>query len=112
LVFAILANYCSHRTGVIAAEALSMKSRLATYAAARAARHESIIDTIGNTPIIRLQRMAPEGVNVYVKLESENPGGSLKDRLAYGVIEWAEKHGKLKPGQVCTLDAFGSVPDD
>lgn len=49
--------------------------------------------------------MSPRGdVNVYVKLESENPGGSIKDRLAYGVIEWAEEHGHLKPGQT-VIDA-------
>ena len=77
-----------------------MQSRLAQYAVSRSAIHESIIDTIGKTPIVRLQRMAPEGRNVFVKLESENPGGSLKDRLGYGVIEWAEKHGHINPGQV------------
>jgi len=75
-----------------------MQSRLAAFS--RASIHESILDTIGRTPIVKLQRMAPAGVNVYVKLESENPGGSVKDRLAYGVVEWAEKHGHLQKGQV------------
>mmetsp|Transcript_14665 Transcript_14665/g.40767 ORF Transcript_14665/g.40767 Transcript_14665/m.40767 type:complete len:142 (-) Transcript_14665:2073-2498(-) len=66
----------------------------------RSAIYERISDTIGRTPVVRLQHMSPrEGVDVFVKLESENPGGSVKDRLALGVIEWAEKHGELKPGQ-------------
>jgi threonine synthase len=72
----------------------------------RLQRHDSILQMIGSTPIIKLHKMSPRGddVNVYVKLESENPGGSLKDRLAYGVIEWAEEHGHLKPGQT-VIDA-------
>ena len=66
----------------------------------RYAIYDSINETIGRTPIIRLKNMSPkEGVDVFVKLESENPGGSVKDRLALGVIEWAEKHGQLKSGQ-------------
>jgi threonine synthase len=69
--------------------------------AKRSSIHESIVDTIGNTPIVKLQRMSPKkGVDIYVKCESENPGGSVKDRLALGIIEWAEKHGQIKPGQV------------
>ncbi len=76
-------------------------SRLSSYSVPRESLHESILDTIGKTPIIKLNKMVPKkDVHVYVKLESENPGGSVKDRLAYGVIEWAEKHGHLKPGQV------------
>ena len=66
----------------------------------RSALYDSISETIGRTPIVKLKHMSPkEGVDVFVKLESENPGGSVKDRLAMGVIEWAEKHGELKPGQ-------------
>ena len=88
----------------------SMQSRLATYSAARASLHESILDTIGKTPIVRLQRLVdPKDVNVYVKLESENPGGSVKDRLAYGVIEWAEKHGHIQPGQTVVEASSGNV---
>lgn len=86
-----------------------MQSRLALNAATKKARYESIIDTIGQTPIVKLQRMAPEGVNVYLKLESENPGGSLKDRLAYGAIEWAEKNGKLQPGQTVVEASSGNT---
>jgi cysteine synthase A len=66
----------------------------------RCAIYDSINETIGRTPIIKLKNMSPkDGVDVFVKLESENPGGSVKDRLALGVIEWAEKHGQLKHGQ-------------
>ena len=83
---------------------------MATYSAARLATHESILDTIGKTPIIKLQRMSPKpDVNVYVKLESENPGGSVKDRLAYGMIEWAEKHGHLRPGQTVIEASSGNT---
>jgi cysteine synthase len=70
-------------------------------------RHASILECIGRTPVVRISDKTtigsfgvPHGVSVYVKLESENPGGSIKDRLAYGVIEWAERHGHLQPGQV------------
>jgi hypothetical protein len=76
------------------------KSHLAQYTAPRQSLHEHIYDVIGKTPIIRLQRLAPDGVNVYVKVESVNPGGSLGDRVAYGTIEWAEQQGLLEPGQV------------
>lgn len=72
-------------------------------------RHESVLDVIGQTPVVRLQRMAPPGVEVYVKCENLNPGGSLKDRLALGVIEWAEKSGKLKPGQTVIEASSGNT---
>jgi len=94
---------------------MTLVSRLSQYTALRHSLHESIIDTIGKTPIVKLQRMLAGqgcGANVYVKLESENPGGSLKDRLAYGTIEWAEKHGHLQPGQVGTLLAIVVVQHD
>lgn len=86
-----------------------MQSRLASYTAARHHIHESIIDCIGRTPIVRLQKTAPPDVNVFVKLECENPGGSLKDRLAYGMIEWAEKHGQLQPGQTVVEASSGNT---
>jgi len=71
--------------------------------------YDSILDTIGQTPIVKLQRMNPEGVNIYLKLESENPGGSVKDRLALGVIEWAEKHDHIKPGQTVVEASSGNT---
>jgi cysteine synthase A len=88
-----------------------MQSRLAAYTTKRTGLHNSIIDTIGKTPIIKLSdKLVPyKGVNVYVKLESENPGGSLKDRLAYGVIEWAEQHGHLQPGQTIVEASSGNT---
>jgi cysteine synthase A len=62
-------------------------------------RHDSILSTIGNTPVIRLNKLAPAHVNVFVKDEAFNPMGSVKDRLALGVIEDAEQRGVLSPGQ-------------
>ena len=61
--------------------------------------HNNILGTIGNTPVVKINRLAPEHVNLYVKIESFNPMGSVKDRLALGIIEDAEKSGALKPGQ-------------
>lgn len=61
--------------------------------------HDSILSTIGRTPVVRLHRMAPANIELYVKLESFNPGGSVKDRMALGVIEAAERDGSLTPGQ-------------
>ena len=63
------------------------------------AKFDSILGTIGNTPVVRINRLAPAGVNLFVKVEAFNPLGSVKDRLALGVIEAAEKSGELKPGQ-------------
>jgi cysteine synthase A len=63
------------------------------------ARYDNILETIGNTPLVRLKKLAPPDVNVYVKVESFNPMGSIKDRMALAVIEHAEKSGELKPGQ-------------
>lgn len=76
----------------------------------RSSIHDSVIDTVGNTPIVKLQRMSPKkDVDIYVKLESENPGGSVKDRLAVGVIEWAEQNGQLKPGQTVVEATSGNT---
>ena len=71
--------------------------------------HDSILDTIGNTPIVRLNKIGPDNVNVYVKIESFNPMGSVKDRLALGVIEDAEKSGTLKPGQTVIEATSGNT---
>lgn len=73
------------------------------------ARLDSILDTIGNTPIVRLNRLAPEGVNVYVKVESFNPTGSVKDRMARAVIERAEQTGELKPNQTVIEATSGNT---
>ena len=71
--------------------------------------HSSVITTIGSTPVIKLNRLAPEGVNVYVKAEAFNPMGSVKDRLALGMIEYAEENGLLKPGQTVVEASSGNT---
>jgi len=70
---------------------------------------DSILDTIGRTPIVRLHRIAPPHVSLYVKVESFNPGGSVKDRLALAVILDAEKRGVLKPGQTVVEATSGNT---
>ncbi len=73
------------------------------------AKAESILETIGHTPIVRLKKLAPPHVRLYVKIEAFNPMGSIKDRLALGVIEDAEKSGKLKPGQTVIEATSGNT---
>ena len=72
-------------------------------------RHDNILQTIGNTPLVRLNRLAPAGVEVYVKLESFNPLGSVKDRMALAVIEDAERRGALRPGQTVIEATSGNT---
>ena len=72
-------------------------------------RFDNILETIGNTPIVRLNKIGPKDVNVYVKIESFNPMGSVKDRLALGVIEEAEESGALKPGQTVIEATSGNT---
>jgi len=73
------------------------------------ARYEDITQTIGKTPLVRLNRLAPSGVNVYVKVESFNPLGSVKDRMANAIIEDAERRGELKPGQTVIEATSGNT---
>jgi cysteine synthase A len=73
------------------------------------ARYDNILDTIGNTPLVRLSRLAPKDVNVYVKIESFNPMGSVKDRMARAVIEKAEQTGELNPGQTVIEATSGNT---
>ena len=72
-------------------------------------KYANILETIGNTPIVRLNKLAPPGVNLYAKIESFNPMGSVKDRLALGVIEQAEKSGALQPGQTVIEATSGNT---
>ena len=72
-------------------------------------RYSSIVETIGKTPVIRINRLAPPDVNLFVKVEGANPLGSVKDRLAIGVIEAAEKSGELKPGQTVLEATSGNT---
>ncbi len=69
----------------------------------------SILDTIGRTPVVELSRLAPAGVRLFGKLESFNPMGSVKDRLAFAVIERAEQEGKLSPGQTVVEATSGNT---
>ena len=71
--------------------------------------YDSILDTIGNTPIVKLHRLAPEHVSIYVKVEAFNPAGSVKDRLALAIILDAEKRGTLKPGQTVVEATSGNT---
>ncbi len=71
--------------------------------------YETILDTIGNTPIVKLQRLAPDHVDIYVKVEAFNPAGSVKDRLALGIILDAEQSGALKPGQTVVEATSGNT---
>jgi len=73
------------------------------------AKYDSILGTIGRTPVVKITRLAPQGVNLYVKIEAFNPLGSVKDRLALGVIEAAEKSGDLKPGQTVIEATSGNT---
>jgi cysteine synthase A len=71
--------------------------------------YDSILDTIGNTPIVRIHRLAPKHVTLYAKVEAFNPAGSVKDRLAYAIIIDAEKRGVLKPGQTVVEATSGNT---
>jgi len=72
-------------------------------------RYANILETIGNTPVVRINRLAPPHVNLFVKIEAFNPLGSVKDRLALGVIDDAEKRGQLKPGQTVIEATSGNT---
>jgi cysteine synthase A len=72
-------------------------------------KYNNILETIGHTPVVRLNKLAPAGINLYAKIESFNPMGSVKDRLALSVIEQAEKSGDLKPGQTVIEATSGNT---
>jgi cysteine synthase A len=71
--------------------------------------HPNILTTVGNTPVVRINKLAPADVNLYVKVEAFNPLGSVKDRLALGIIEAAERDGSLKPGQTVVEATSGNT---
>ena len=71
--------------------------------------YDNILDTIGNTPIVKLHRIAPKHVTLYAKVESFNPGGSVKDRLALAIVLDAERSGALKPGQTIVEATSGNT---
>ena len=71
--------------------------------------YQSILDTIGRTPIVKINRLAPKGIDMYVKIEAFNPMSSVKDRLAIGIITDAEANGTLKPGQTVVEATSGNT---
>ena len=77
--------------------------------APKAVIHENITSLIGDTPVVRINTLAPDGVELYVKCEYFNPLSSVKDRLALAVIEDAEKSGKLKPGMTVVEATSGNT---
>jgi len=72
-------------------------------------RFDSVLETIGNTPTIRVNNLGPKGIDIYVKFEAFNPAGSVKDRLAVNIIEAAERSGALKPGQTVVEATSGNT---
>jgi cysteine synthase A len=72
-------------------------------------KYANILETVGKTPVVKIGKAAPKNVNLYVKVEAFNPLGSVKDRLALGVIEDAEKKGQLKPGQTVVEATSGNT---
>src|SRR4030088_89728 len=75
----------------------------------RMTRYANILETVGRPPVVRINKLAPEGIELWVKVESFNPLGSVKDRLALGVIEAAEQSGELKPGQTVIEATSGNT---
>lgn len=71
--------------------------------------YDSILETIGETPVVRLNRLAPEHVELYVKIEAFNPAGSVKDRLAFAIIDDAERRGLIRPGQTVVEATSGNT---
>jgi len=71
--------------------------------------YNSILETIGKTPIVRLNKLAPAGIDVFVKVEAFNPMSSVKDRLAFAIIDDAERKGELKPGQTVVEATSGNT---
>ena len=72
-------------------------------------KYQTILETIGHTPVVRINRLGPPDIDLWVKIEAFNPLGSVKDRLALGVIEDAERTGQLKPGQTVVEATSGNT---
>ena len=86
-----------------------MATKNARVTTGRGELYQSVVDTIGNTPCIKVNSLGPDHVNLYVKAEFFNPAGSVKDRLAISIIEEAEKRGELKPGQTVIEATSGNT---
>ena len=87
---------------------MAASSRVRT-TAGRGRLFDSVLDTVGDTPCIRINNIAPKGVRLYVKAEAFNPAASVKDRLALNIIEAAERNGTLKPGQTVVEATSGNT---
>src|SRR5580698_2709179 len=74
-----------------------------------ARKFQNILETVGNTPVVKINRLAPSSASLFVKIEAFNPLGSVKDRLALGVIEEAERTGQLRPGQTVIEATSGNT---
>jgi len=72
-------------------------------------KYQNILETVGDTPVVRINKLGPPGIDLWVKVEAFNPLGSVKDRLALGVIAAAEKSGALKPGQTVIEATSGNT---
>ena len=72
-------------------------------------RFNNIVETVGDTPIVKINKLAPDHVTMWAKIEAFNPLGSVKDRLAMGIIEAAEASGELKPGQTVIEATSGNT---
>src|SRR5580704_8289474 len=72
-------------------------------------KYANILETVGRTPVVRINKLAPPGIDLYVKIEAFNPLGSVKDRLALGVIEDAERTGALQSGQTVVEATSGNT---
>src|SRR3954468_12575472 len=86
-----------------------MASNISRTTSGRGRLYDSVVDTIGDTPCIRVNNLAPAHVRMYVKAEFFNPAGSVKDRLAISIIEEAERRGELKPGQTVVEATSGNT---
>ena len=71
--------------------------------------YKSLLNSIGNTPVIKIKNLSPADINIFIKAEYFNPGGSVKDRLALSIIENAEKDGELSPGQTVVEATSGNT---
>src|SRR5688572_22659679 len=71
--------------------------------------HQSVLELIGETPIVKAQRLDTGPCELYLKLESQNPGGSVKDRIGVGMIEAAERRGDIKPGDTLVEGTAGNT---
>jgi cysteine synthase len=86
-----------------------MQTRMVRQTKGRGRLYDSILETVGDTPTIRINRLCPPGVRLYVKAEFFNPAASVKDRLALNIIEAAERDGRLRPGQTVVEATSGNT---